>query len=257
MAGTTAIWCCTTRRWRKARAGSTPFSSDRNCAALTRVRSASGVYPAVNALVTLAGEVKSIVGGDTIVTYGADWTEYGAHVVDNDANEVRFPLDPLWASPSIDCVGIDYYAPLSDWRDDANALDRALSDSPYRRDYLAGRLNSGEAYDWYYADDAARASQTRSAITDGLGKPWVFRQKDIWNFWSQRALRARRWCRARQPDGLGAARQADLADRDWLPGASTRAPISRARFPIRSPSEAGLPYFSNGKRDDPDSTALP
>ena len=49
---------------------------------LTRVRSASGVYPAVNALVSLAGEVKAIVGDDTVLTYGADWTEYGAHVVE-------------------------------------------------------------------------------------------------------------------------------------------------------------------------------
>ena len=50
--------------------------------ALTRVRSGAGVYPAVNALVTLAADVKAIVGASTIVTYGADWTEYGADVVD-------------------------------------------------------------------------------------------------------------------------------------------------------------------------------
>jgi len=62
---------------------------------LTRVRSASGVYPAVNALVTLAADVKSVLGASTIVTYGADWTEYGSHVVDADALEVRFPLDAL------------------------------------------------------------------------------------------------------------------------------------------------------------------
>ena len=80
--------------------------------ALTRVRSASGVYPAVDALAALAADVKAIVGGGTVVTYGADWTEYGAHVVDGGANEVRFPLDALWASPAIDVVGIDYYAPL-------------------------------------------------------------------------------------------------------------------------------------------------
>jgi hypothetical protein len=217
--------------------------------ALTRVRSASGVYPAVNALVTLAGEVKAIVGGDTIVTYGADWTEYGAHVVDNDANEMRFPLDPLWASPSIDCVGIDYYAPLSDWRDDANALDRALSDSPYRKDYLAGRLNSGEAYDWYYADDAARASQTRSAIIDGLGKPWVFRQKDIWNFWSQPHYE--------RVDGVELGSPTAWAPQGkpiWLTELGCPAVDKGANqpstFPDPKSSEPGLPYFSNGKRDD-------
>ena len=112
--------------------------------ALTRVRSASGVYPAVTALTTLAADVKAIVGASTQVTYGADWTEYGAHVV--DANEVRFPLDPLWASPSIDAIGIDYYAPLSDWRDNATHLDRELSDTIYDVDYLAGRLGTGEAF---------------------------------------------------------------------------------------------------------------
>jgi hypothetical protein len=112
---------------------------------LTRVRSASGVYPAVNALVTLAADVKAIVGSGTVVTYGADWTEYGAHVVDSSAHEVRFPLDALWASSSIDAVGIDYYAPLADWRDDGYQLVLTLTDSPYRLDYLAGNLARGEA----------------------------------------------------------------------------------------------------------------
>ena len=60
---------------------------------LTRVRAAPGVYPAVDALVTLAGDVKAIVGSETVVTYGADWGEYGAHVVDANAQEVRFRCD--------------------------------------------------------------------------------------------------------------------------------------------------------------------
>src|SRR5579884_737610 len=90
---------------------------------LTRVRAGSGVYPAVDALVALAGEVKQMLGDGCVVTYGADWTEYGSHVVDAGANEVRFPLDALWASPSIDAIGIDYYAPLADWRDTGNQLD--------------------------------------------------------------------------------------------------------------------------------------
>ena len=75
---------------------------------LTRVRSASGIYPAVTALAALAADVKAIVGSNTLVIYGADWTEYGAHVVDGAASEVRFPLDVLWASPSIDAIGIEY-----------------------------------------------------------------------------------------------------------------------------------------------------
>lgn len=215
--------------------------------ALTRVRSASGVYPAVSALATLAADVKTIVGSGCAVTYGADWTEYGAHVV--DANELRFPLDALWASSAIDAIGIDYYAPLADWRDDAGALDRALSDSPYGQDYLAGNLARGEAYDWYYADAAARGSQTRSAITDGLGKPWIFRQKDLWNFWSQLHV-----------ERVGGAELG--APTAWVPQAKPiwltelgcpavdKGANQPSLFPDPKSSESGLPYFSDGSRDD-------
>ena len=83
----------------------------------------------------------------------------------------------LWASAAIGAVGIDYYAPLADWRDEAGHRDRAVASSTYDLGYLSGNVARGEGYDWYYADDAARAAQTRTDITDGLGKPWVFRRQ--------------------------------------------------------------------------------
>ncbi len=216
---------------------------------LTRVRSASGVYPAVNALVSLAAEVKAVVGGGTKVTYGADWTEYGAHLVDPAASEVRFPLDALWASSSIDAVGIDYYAPLADWRDDANALDRGLSESPYRLDYLAGNLARGEAYDWYYEDLSARSAQRRSPITDGLGKPWMFRQKDIWNFWSEPHYERVGGMELANPTGW-----TPQSKPVWLTEIGCPAVDKGANqpsvFPDPKSSESGLPYFSDGSRDD-------
>jgi hypothetical protein len=217
--------------------------------ALTRVRSASGVYPAVDALVALAADVKATVGGGTVVTYGADWTEYGAHVVDSGANEVRFPLDPLWASSSVDAIGIDYYAPLADWRDQGNQLDLALTDNPYRVKYLADNLNSGEAYDWYYADDAARVAQTRTPIADGLGKPWVFRQKDIWNFWSQPHYERAGGAELGTPTAW-----MPQSKPIWLTELGCPAVDKGANqpsvFPDPKSSESGLPYFSNGARDD-------
>lgn len=216
---------------------------------LTRVRSASGVYPAVNALTALAADVKGILGGGTVVTYGADWTEYGAHVVDAGANEVRFPLDPLWASSSIDAVGIDYYAPLSDWRDTADQLDLDLTDTPYRLSYLAGNLAAGEAYDWFYADDAAREMQDRSAITDGLGKPWLFRQKDIWNFWSQQHYERVGGVELGAPTAW-----VPQSKPVWLTEIGCPAVDKGANqpsvFPDPKSAESGLPYFSNGRRDD-------
>ncbi|MEA2943247.1 MAG: hypothetical protein QOD09_3776 [Bradyrhizobium sp.] len=215
--------------------------------ALTRVRSGAGVYPAVNALAALAADVKAIVGSSTLVTYGADWTEYGADVI--DASEVRFPLDPLWASPAIGAVGIDYYAPLADWRDEAGHRDLSVASSTYDLGYLGGNVRGGEGYDWYYADDAARASQARTDIVDGLGKPWVFRSKDIWNWWAN--LHYERVAHAEL-----------ITPTAWIPRskpiwftevgcpAVDKGANQPSVFPDPKSSENHLPYFSNGARDD-------
>jgi len=215
---------------------------------LTRVRAAPGVYPAVDALVTLAGDVKAIVGSETVVTYGADWSEYGAHVVDANAQEVRFPLDPLWASPHIDAIGIDYYPPLSDWRIEAGHADASYGSS-YDRAYLAANLQGGEAYDWYYADVDARIAQDRTPITDGLNKPWIYRAKDIWNFWSRAHIE--------RVGGVELASSTAWVPQSkpiWLTETGCPAVDKGANqpsvFPDAKSSEAGLPYFSNGKRDD-------
>ncbi len=64
---------------------------------------------------TLAAEVRAIWGHRAKITYAADWSEYFGHQPgDGDA---IFHLDPLWAHPAINAIGIDNYMPLSDWRD--------------------------------------------------------------------------------------------------------------------------------------------
>ncbi len=213
--------------------------------ALTRLRSGAGLYPAVDALVSLAAEVKAIVPG-ALVTYGADWTEYGADVFDG---EVRFPLDPLWASPAIGAVGIDYYAPLADWRDDAGHLDSAQTTSIYDRSYLRGNVRGGEAYDWYYPDDDARDDQDRATITDGLGKPWIYRAKDLWNWWSSGHVE--------RVGGVELATSTAWAPRSkpiWLTELGCPAVDKGANqpsvFPDPKSSENFAPYFSDGARDD-------
>ncbi len=217
--------------------------------ALTRVRSAPGVYPAVAALIELAADVRAIVGAETVITYGADWTEYGSHVVDAEADEVRFPLDALWASAAIDAIGIDYYAPLSDWRGMADHLDRAIASTIYERSYLTANLAGGEAFDWYYADDAARDAQTRSPITDGLAKPWIYRQKDIWSFWGNLHYERVGGVELSEPTAW-----VPQSKPIWLTEIGCPAVDKGANqpsvFPDPKSSEAGLPHFSNGKRDD-------
>ena len=122
-----------------------------------------------------------------------------------------------------------------------------------RRAICAGNLSiRARRYDWFYVDNTARAQRRRApAITDGLGKPWIFRQKDIWHFWSQPHYAAGGGSEHGKPDRLGAAIQTHLDHRDWLSGGALRLRTSRAvsfRIPIRP--KPCLPYFSSGKRDD-------
>ena len=214
---------------------------------LTRVRDEAGQFPAVNALVTLANDVRSIIGSTPVVTYGADWTEYGA--VTPEAGTVCFPLDGLWSAPAISCVGIDWYPPLSDWRDGDGHLDRALADNAADPDYLRARMGAGEAYEWFYADAAARAAQSRIPITDGAyGKPWVYRPKDILGWWANPHV-----------PRLGGVETAATA---WVPQskpvwlleagcpAVDRGGNAPNVFPDEKSSAASLPYFSRGFRDD-------
>ncbi|HZS63501.1 MAG TPA: glycoside hydrolase/phage tail family protein [Xanthobacteraceae bacterium] len=217
--------------------------------ALTRVRSASGVYPGVDQLVALAGEVKAIVGASTVVTYAADWTEYGAHVLDAGASEVRFPLDALWASPDIGAVGVDYYAPLADWRDGASHRDRAIAGSIYEKSYLVGNLQGGEAYDWFYADDAARNAQTRSDIGDSLGKPWIFRAKDLWSWWTNPHYERVGGAELPSPTAWAAQSKPIWFGELGCPAVNKGA-NQPSIFPDAKSSGAGFPYFSNGSRDD-------
>ncbi|MGL4438318.1 MAG: baseplate multidomain protein megatron, partial [Bosea sp. (in: a-proteobacteria)] len=217
--------------------------------ALSRVRSASGVYPFVSALQAIAVDARAMLGSTTRITYAADWTEYGAHVLAG-GQEVRFPLDPLWASSAISAVGIDYYAPISDWRDGADHLDATIARSHHDADYLATRQTSGEAFDWFYASDAARRSQTRTPISDGtVGKPWVFRTKDMASWW----LNPHRERVAGVEIGSNTA---------WVPGskpiwltevgcpAVDKGANAPNVFPDPKSSENALPFFSSGERDD-------
>ncbi len=216
---------------------------------LTRVRSASGVYPAAQALAAVAADAKAILGTATKVSYGADWSEYGAHVLNNGA-EVRFPLDVVWASPAVDFIGIDAYFPLSDWRDGSVHADAGEAVSVYDRDYLARRVSSGEAYDFYYQDNNARTTQTRTPITDGTyGKPWVFRQKDLVGWWQNAHFERMGGVENAAPTAWRAASKPIWLMETGCPAVDRGANAPNV-FPDPKSSENALPYFSRGYRDD-------
>ncbi|GAB4167822.1 MAG: hypothetical protein Tsb006_6690 [Rickettsiaceae bacterium] len=98
---------------------------------LTKVRIGKS-FPAVDELIKLAQQVKQIVGPRVLVSYAADWSEY------HHTEGGWFNLDPLWASPDIDFVGIDAYFPVT------NSLSSAIAPE----DIANGWIN-GEGYDYY------------------------------------------------------------------------------------------------------------
>lgn len=217
---------------------------------LTTVRDSATHFPAVAALVALAADVRAILGPATQISYGADWSEYGGHRPDDGTGDAFFHLDPLWASDDIAAIGIDWYPPLTDWRDGAAHLDRALAAHDHDPVYLATRIEGGEDFDWYYASDADRAAQIRTPITDDAhDKPWIFRAKDVRHFWSE--------AHHDRLGGIEAATPTAWTPRSkpiWFLELGVPAVDKGANAPNRfidaRSSESAAPPFSNRSRDD-------
>ena len=216
---------------------------------LTRVRDSATHYPAVAALKTLAADVRAILGAGTELGYAADWSEYNNH--QTGAGAVLFNLDPLWSDANIDFIGIDNYLPLADWRDGTAHLDwnaagpTAITD----RAYLNANIRGGEDFDWYYASDADRAAQTRTPITDGLGKPWVWRAKDFWNWWSNSHYDRPSGTESGTPTAWVPMAKPLRFTELGCPAVDKGANQPNVFFDPKS-AESALPYFSNGARDD-------
>ncbi len=214
---------------------------------LTRVRDSATHYPAIAALKTLAADVRAILGSGTKIGYAADWSEYANH--QTGSATLLFNLDPLWSDTNIDFIGIDNYLPLADWRD--GGLDYAPTGPTDTHDaaYLTANIRGGEDYDWFYATDSDRIAQTRTPITDGLGKPWVWRAKDLWNWWSN--------AHYDRPTGSESASPTAWTPQSkpiWFTELGCPAIDKGANQPNvfvdPKSAESALPYFSTGDRDD-------
>jgi hypothetical protein len=218
---------------------------------LTRARSDASTYPAVAALKALAADVRAILGSGTKIGYAADWSEYNNHQTGDAPGALRFNLDPLWSDANIDFVGIDNYMPLADWRDGTSHLDYDAGGPTSIHDsaYLAANIRGGEDYDWYYADAAARDAQSRTPITDGLGKPFVWRAKDIWSWWSNL-----HYDRPTGSESSGHTAWLPESKPIWFtelgcPAVEKGANQPNVFFDPKS-SESFYPYYSTGARDD-------
>ncbi|GAB1581403.1 glycoside hydrolase/phage tail family protein [Phyllobacterium phragmitis] len=218
---------------------------------LTTLRDGTNGFPFVAALCELAAEMRSRLGPDCKLTYAADWSEYFGHHPQDGSGDVYFHLDPLWAHPAIDAVGIDNYMPLSDRRDeDDRCFGPDNISGAYDSDGLIANIAGGEAFDWCYASEGDRRNRVRSPITDGLaGKPWVFRYKDLKSWWENPHY-----------DRIGGRESA--VPTLWQPRskpfwftelgcpAVDKAPNQPNVFPDPKSSENATPYFSDGSRSD-------
>jgi hypothetical protein len=217
---------------------------------VTTARSNAATFPAVAKLQTLAADVRGMIGAGAAITYAADWSEYFGHQPQDGSGDLFFHLDPLWADANIDVIGVDWYPPLSDWRVGDTHADAALARSIHDLDYLEGRIEAGENFDWYYASPADRAAQTRTPISDGAhGEPWVYRAKDIRSFWAN--------AHHNRPGGVRAA-----SPTAWVPQskpvwfvelgcpAIDKGANQPNLFVDPKSSESAEPYFSTGARDD-------
>ena len=234
----------------KAAGGVHAFCIGSEFRSLTQIRSARTEYPAVDRFVQLARDVRSVLGAEVKLGYAADWSEYFGHQPQDGTGDRIFHLDSLWGDDAIDFVGIDWYAPLTDWRDGTDHLDAGIAGSIHDLDYLASRFAAGENYDWYYASDADRAAQIRTPIQDlAHGEHWIWRSKDLKNWW-----------RRDHRNRIDGVRQSERTA--WRPemkpiwfteigcGAVDKGSNQPNVFVDPKSSESGLPHFSSGQRDD-------
>lgn len=213
---------------------------------LTQIRGAGDSFPAVAALRSLAADVRAILGPGTKISYAADWSEYfGYHTGDN----VYFHLDPLWADPVIDFVAIDNYMPVSDWRDGNDHADKIWGDI-HNVDYIRANIAGGEGYDWYYDGPEGEEAQLRRPITDGAyGEPWVFRYKDLRNWWQNAHHNRINGLRDNQPTAW-VPQSKPIVFTEYGCAALDKGTNQPNRFIDAKSSESGLPRYSNGQRDD-------
>lgn len=226
-------------------------------------RDGTGVYPGVMAFSTLIDDVSSIFNAagrsNVQISYAADWSEYHSHRPDDGSGDVFFNMDEIWSNANCDYVAIDNYMPISDWRDGTGHLDYGTGNDVYgnpkgttiySEDYLKGQIEGGEYYDYFYASDADRTSQNRSEISDDAhSEPWVFRNKDIRNWWSNAHHNRPGGTRSGTPTSWTAGSKKIVFSEYGSPAVDKGTNQPNVFFDPKS-SESFLPYFSNGIRDD-------
>ncbi|MGP3696026.1 baseplate multidomain protein megatron [Rhodobacter sp. NSM] len=235
-----AAWLC------KLAGGVDAFCIGSEMRGVTQIRGAGDSFPAVAELRRLAADVRSILGSGVKIGYAADWSEWFGYHMDGN---IYFHLDPLWADDNIDFIGIDNYMPLSDWRVGEAHADASWG-SIHNLDYLKSNVAGGEGYDWYYADEAGALAQDRLPIADGaFDESWIFRCKDLKNWWSLPHHDRIAGVRQQQPTAW-VPRSKPIWFTEYGCPALDLGTNQPNLFLDPKSSESSLPRGSTGRRDD-------
>lgn len=182
---------------------------------LTSIHTAEHRFPFIEKLITLSQKVKEILGHKVKVTYAADWSEY--HSVNSSGN--MRPLDALWASKTIDFVGINAYFPLTD-----------INFSDITIEQIKNGWNDGEGIAYYYNQG--------ECTSFSMHEPWT-QWKNLEYWWN-----SEHW-------GWDPV-MAKSIKTQWIP---RMKPIWFTEFGFQSidktsnPIENGVPRYSSGQVD--------
>jgi hypothetical protein len=233
----------------KAAGGVESFCIGSEMRGLTQIRGETNSFPAVAQLIALAAEVRAILGPEVKIGYAADWSEYFGYQPRDGSGDRFFHLDALWADANIDFIGIDNYMPLSDWRDGTDHADAGWG-AIHDLGYLMANIEGGEGYDWYYPSPEARDAQIRTPITDpDHGEPWIWRYKDIRNWWASAHHERVGGVRAALPTAW-VPRSKPIRFTEYGCPAVDKGTNQPNKFLDAKSSESALPHYSSGVQDE-------
>ena len=103
---------------------------------------------------------------------------------------------------------------------------------------------------FFYASDSDRIAQTRTAITDGAhAAPWIYRAKDVRNFWSRAHYNRPGGTRDASPTA-GIAESKPIWFTELGRPAIDKGGNAPNLFVDAKSSESAIPPFLSGARDD-------
>ena len=129
--------------------------------------------------------------------------------------------------------------------------------SIYDPEYLRANIEGGEYFDWYYASATARKNQVRTPIADpgsGAGassanEPWIYRQKDIRNWWRHTHHNRPGGVRSGSTTAWNAQSKPIWFTELGCPAVDKGTNQPNVFWDPKS-SESFFPHYSSGQRDD-------